>query len=199
MSKIIGLTGGIATGKSTVTTMFLDKQIPVIDSDKIAKSLLDKGQEAYQEVIEAFGTEILATDQTINRGKLGKIIFNDETARKQLNQIVHPKVKKVIYSEIASLKTFDHEFIVIDVPLLFESEFDKICDATILVYARRVDQINRLMSRDKIDEAYAKQKIKAQFPLSKKKALATYVIDNSKSILETRKSFEKVLAALRSD
>ena len=94
MSKIIGLTGGIATGKSTVTTMFLDKQIPVIDSDKIARSLLDKGQEAYQEVIAAFGTEILATDQTINRGKLGKIIFNDETASKKFNQFVHPKVKQ---------------------------------------------------------------------------------------------------------
>ncbi|MFP4287065.1 MAG: dephospho-CoA kinase [Candidatus Izemoplasmataceae bacterium] len=199
MTKIIGLTGGIATGKSTVTQMFLDNKIPVIDSDKIAKNLLDKGQEAYQEILDAFGTEILATDQTINRQKLAKIIFNNEEARNKLNSLVHPKVKKVIYSEIAKLKMFEPEFIVLDVPLLFESEFDKICDVTILVYARRKDQISRLTMRDHIDETYAVQKIKAQMPLSKKKAMADYVIDNSKSILETRKSFDKVLSDIRSD
>lgn len=199
MTKIIGLTGGIATGKSTVTNMFIDRGVPVIDSDKIAKSLLDKGQEAYEEVLEAFGTDILSTDQTINRGKLAKLIFNHNDARLKLNEIVHPKVKKVIHSEIARLKTFDHPFIVVDVPLLFESEFDKFCDVTILVYARRKDQISRLTMRDHIDEAYAKQKIKAQFPLSKKKERADFVIDNSKSILETRKSFDKVINALRSD
>ncbi|MFW5865437.1 MAG: dephospho-CoA kinase, partial [Candidatus Izemoplasmataceae bacterium] len=162
MTKIIGLTGGIATGKSTVTQMFLDNKIPVIDSDKIAKNLLDKGQEAYQEILDAFGTEILATDQTINRQKLAKIIFNNEEARNKLNSLVHPKVKKVIYSEIAKLKMFEPEFIVLDVPLLFESEFDKICDVTILVYARRKDQISRFTMRDHIDETYAVQKIKAQ-------------------------------------
>ncbi len=199
MTKIIGLTGGIATGKSTVTQMFLDNKIPVIDSDKIAKNLLDKGQEAYQEILDAFGTEILATDQTINRQKLAKIIFNNEEARNKLNSLVHPKVKKVIYSEIAKLKMFEPEFIVLDVPLLFESEFDKICDVTILVYARRKDQISRFTMRDHIDETYAVQKIKAQMPLSKKKAMADYVIDNSKSILETRKSFDKVLSDIRSD
>lgn len=199
MTKIIGLTGGIATGKSTVTTMFLDRKIPVIDSDKIAKSLLDKGQEAYQEIIDLFGTDILATDQTINRQKLAKLIFNNDEARQELNAIVHPKVKQVIHSEIARLKAFDPEFIVVDVPLLFESEFDQFCDVTLLVYARRKDQISRLTMRDHIDEEYAKQKIKAQMPLSKKKERADFIIDNSKSILETRKSFDKVISAIRSD
>ncbi|MFH5881034.1 dephospho-CoA kinase [Liberiplasma polymorphum] len=199
MAKIIGLTGGIATGKSTVTQMFKERNIPVIDSDKIAKTLLDKGQEAYQEILAEFGEEVLSTDTNINRNKLAKIIFNDEKKRKKLNEIVHPKVKKVIYTEIARLKTLEHDFIVVDVPLLFESEFDKICDITLLVFARRKDQVTRLMMRDHIDETYALQKIKSQFPLGKKKALADYVIDNSKSILETRKAFDKFISSIRGE
>ena len=199
MAKIIGLTGGIATGKSTVTNMFKERKIPVIDTDAIAKSLLQKDQDAYREIIESFGDAILSTDLTINRNKLAKIIFSDDEKREQLNQIVHPKVKKVVYTEIARLKTFEPEFIVIDVPLLFETGFDKICDLTVLVYARKKDQVSRLMMRDHIDESYALQKIKAQFPLSKKKALANYTIDNSKSVLETRKAFDRLIENLRGE
>ena len=199
MTKIIGLTGGIATGKSTVSTMFKNQGIPVIDADHIAKSLLEVGSETYHKLIDTFGECILATNKTINRKLLAKKMFNDTEARKKINTIIHPKVKVIIQGEIDTHKNLGHKHIVVDVPLLFESGFDKIVDVTIVVYARKKDQIARLMSRDKIDETYAKQKIKSQFPLSKKKELADYVIDNSKNILETKKAFKRLLKKLDID
>ena len=199
MSKIIGLTGGIATGKSTVTKMFLDQSIPVIDADAIAKDLLDINQPAYKEIVDLLGNSIVLTDQSICRQKLAKIIFSDPAIREQVNAIIHPKVIDIMNHEIDHLKRLNHPLIVLDVPLLFESNLDKMCDVTVFVYAKQSDQISRLIKRDQIDEAYAKQKIKAQWPLSEKRRRADYTIDNSKSILETRKAFDKLLRALKEE
>ncbi len=196
MTKIIGLTGGIATGKSTVSTMFRQANIPVIDADSIAKSLLDKNTNVYDELLEMFGNSILSTDTNINRNKLANKIFHDEEARQKVNSIVHPKVKTIMQKEIDHYDNLEIPWVVIDVPLLFETDFYKLADVTVLVYARQKDQIERLMLRDSIDQTYAKQKIKTQFPLKKKKELADYVIDNSKSILETKKAFERLLKKL---
>ena len=193
MSKIIGLTGGIASGKSTVSKMFKEREIPVIDTDQIAKTLLNEDKDIYKEILKTFGEDVLTPNQEINRNKLAQIIFKDKEKRKKLNAIIHPKVKEITLHETTHLKDLKQPLIVLDVPLLFEADFDSVCDVTIVVYARKKDQISRLLSREGIDEAYAKQKISAQMPLSKKKELADYIIDNSKSILETRKSFERVL------
>lgn len=193
MSKIIGLTGGIASGKSTVSKMFKEREIPVIDTDQIAKTLLNEDKDIYKEILKTFGEDVLTPNQEINRNKLAQIIFKDKEKRKKLNAIIHPKVKEITLHETTHLKDLKSPLIVLDVPLLFEADFDSVCDVTIVVYARKKDQISRLLSREGIDEAYAKQKISAQMPLSKKKELADYIIDNSKSILETRKSFERVL------
>ncbi len=193
MSKIIGLTGGIASGKSTVSKMFKEREIPVIDTDQIAKTLLNEDKDIYKEILKTFGEDVLTPNQEINRNKLAQIIFKDKEKRKKLNAIIHPKVKEITLHETTHLKDLKQPLIVLDVPLLFEADFDSVCDVTIVVYARKKDQISRLLSREGIDEAYAKQKINAQMPLSKKKELADYIIDNSKSILETRKSFERVL------
>lgn len=193
MSKIIGLTGGIASGKSTVSKMFKEREIPVIDTDQIAKTLLNEDKDIYKEILKTFGEDVLTPNQEINRNKLAQIIFKDKEKRKKLNAIIHPKVKEITLHETTHLKDLKQPLIVLDVPLLFEADFDSVCDVTIVVYARKKDQISRLLSREGIGEAYAKQKINAQMPLSKKKELADYIIDNSKSILETRKSFERVL------
>ncbi len=198
MSLIVGLTGGIASGKSTISKMFQEEAIPVIDTDNIAHTLLKHNKTIYTSIVDSFGEEVLTPSKEINRNKLGKIVFKDKEKRELLNKIVHPKVKERVFKEIDHYKGLGEAMIVVDVPLLFEASFDTIMDKTIVVYAKRSDQIDRLKSRENIDEAFAKQKIKSQMPLSKKKELADYCIDNTKSILETRKSFTRVLKKLKS-
>lgn len=197
MALVIGLTGGIASGKSTVSKMFKDNDIPVIDTDTIAKKLVDHDSEVIERIVETFGEEVLTPSRTINRNKLAKIIFSSKDQRARLNAIVHPKVEEHTLHEIEYYTDEGEEIIVIDVPLLFEAGFDALCDYTLVVYSKQKDQVSRLMSRENIDEAYAKQKIKAQMPLSKKREMADFTIDNSQSILQTRKCFEKVLKKIK--
>ena len=186
---VIGLTGGIASGKSTVSKMICDLNIPVIDTDKMAKETLKKGKPAYQKVVEVFTKDILLPGGDINRKKLGRIVFGNEERRQQLNKIVHPIVWKEVELEIKQYASKGAKVVVVDVPLLFESSFDRICDVTICVYTTAFKQLERLMERDYIDETYAKMKIEAQMPLEEKCAKSDFVIDNSRSILETdRKS-----------
>ncbi len=198
MARIVGLTGGIASGKSTVSQMFKDQDIPVIDTDHIAHKLLDKDTEVFDQIVETFGEDVLTPSRKINRNVLGKIIFSDKEGRQKLNDIVHPKVKEHVLHEIDYYIDEGEEIIVMDVPLLFEAGFDTLCHDTVVVYSKQKDQVSRLVSRENITEDYARQKIKAQMPLSKKKELADFVIDNSKSILETRKCFDKVLRKIKS-
>ncbi|MBN2605409.1 MAG: dephospho-CoA kinase [Bacilli bacterium] len=196
MATTIGLTGGIATGKSTVSKMFQQLNIPVIDTDKIAYDLLKKGTEAYYEVVEVFTDDLLLSNLEINRKKLGKTIYYDEKKRKILNSIVHPKVKTIVLNEIKRLKDLGNNIIVVDVPLLFETDFVCFIDKTVVVYASYEDQLQRLIDRDKITEEYAKQKIASQMPVQEKVKRADYVIDNSFSILETKKVFNKIIEEL---
>lgn len=196
MTTILGLTGGIATGKSTVTDMFLAKGVPVIDTDVIAKELLSPGTVPYQEVVEAFGRDILLSDGSIHRKKLGQIVFRNEHKRQLLNDIVHPHVRQVVEHELAIHRERNKPLVVIDVPLLFETDFDALCDKTVCVYTTREQQIARLVERDQIDATYANIKIDAQMPLTEKCAKADFVIDNSKSILETKKAFNQIIEQL---
>ena len=197
MAILIGLTGGIATGKSTVSNMFKAENIPVVDADAIAKDVVAHDKDVYNAIIAAFGEAVLSTDKTINRNKLAKRIFDDNNARKTLNAIVHPKVIDRIATEVERLRKLNHDMIVVDAPLLFEAGLDKTVDVTVFVYARQKDQLERITNRDGIDEGYALKKIKAQFPLSKKRELADYTIDNSKSILDTKRAFTRTLEAIK--
>lgn len=196
MTLIVGLTGGIATGKSTVAKMFKDQGIPVIDTDQIAKDLLDKGTEVYQEVVAHFSADILLTDQTINRKKLAREIFVNKSKRELLNSLIHPHVLRIVASEIQKYKELSEKVVVVDVPLLFETNFQEQCDKTIVVYTSPKQQLSRLIGRDVIQKEYAQLKISAQMPLSEKIDLADYVINNSFSILRTKKDFLKILEDL---
>ncbi len=196
MTLIVGLTGGIATGKSTVTQMFKSIDIPVVETDKIAKDMLMKGTEGYEEVIAFFSKSILLTDNEINRKKLAQIVFSNPQRRKRLNEIVHPRVKSIVKTEIQKYKELGTKMIVIDVPLLFETDFIDLVDKTIVVYTTYKRQKERLMERERIDKEYAEIKISAQMPLNRKVDLADYVIDNSASILNTRKEFNKIVSEL---
>ena len=176
---ILGLTGGIATGKSTVSKFFIDQGIPVIDTDLIARNLLNKGTESYLEVVRIFSNEILLTNNEII-----------------LNEILHPKVRTIVDEEIKRYKALGSKVIVIDVPLLFETNYQEIVDKTIVVFATPEEQLSRLMSRDIIKEEYAQMKINAQMSIFEKVDIADYVIDNSFSILRTKKDFLKILKDL---
>jgi dephospho-CoA kinase len=193
MTKIIGLTGGIATGKSTVSKMFLDEKIPVIDTDEIAKNVLAINTDEYHKVVSLFSNEILQVNGEINRKLLGRIIFSNIQKRNKLNDIVHPKVKQIVLDLIQMYKQQETNIVVIDVPLLFESEFQEIADSIIVVFSTLEKQVSRLMERDNISKEYALMKINAQMPLKEKMERADYVIDNSKSILKTKKDFIAIL------
>lgn len=196
MALIIGLTGGIATGKSTVAGMFKNYGIPVVDTDKISFELLRKGCSAYKEVLSLFGKEILLTNGDVNRKKLGRAIFNDNVKRKKLNNIIHPRVRSITLSEVKRHEELGANIIVIDVPLLFETNFVRLVNKTIVVYTTPKLQIERLIGRDSIKKEYALLKIESQMPIDDKVKLADYVIDNSLSILTTRKEFNKIIKEL---
>jgi len=197
--KIIGLTGGIASGKSIVSNWFIEAGIPVIDADFVYKQLAKPYEVLYNEIVHKLPEVELNPDKSINWHKMGEIAFRDETIRKHLNEITHPIVIDKIMAEISVLEQAGEKQVVVSVPLLFEADFDKVCDKTVVVYIDRDTQISRLMRRDHIDQQYAETKIDSQMPLSDKVAKADYAIDNSGTIQETKEAFLIVLAMLRSE
>lgn len=194
--KVLGLTGGIASGKSTVAKMFIAENIPVIDSDSIAKDLLLKGTVCYKEVVAYFSKDILLTNGDINRKKLAKIVFSNPNKRNHLNEIVHPRVKDEVFDLLHKYKNKEKELVILDVPLMYETEFHTYCDEIIVVYCSFDEQVSRLMIRDHIDKEYAELKINAQTSLEEKKQRADFVIDNSFSILDTKREFKGILEEL---
>lgn len=182
--KIIGITGGIATGKSTVTNFLIDKGYKVIDADKIAREVVEKGEIAYDEIVNYFGNNILKKDGSIDRKKLGEIIFNDQNKRTKLNSIVHPQVIKKIKENI-NLYSKNNNVLFVDIPLLIEKvEYFKdnnlVFNEIWLVYLKEEEQIKRLIKRDKISLNDSKKRINAQMPIKLKKKYADKIIDNNK-------------------
>lgn len=196
MAIIIGLTGGIATGKSTISGMFVKQGIPVIDSDLIAKQVVEVNKPAYLKIVESFGDDILLCTGHLNRKKIATVVFNDDEKREKINSIIHPEVKKVIVNEMKKFDALGNPFIVLDVPLLFESGFDELCDFTVVVFTDVKTQYSRLMMRDNLSKEEAEKRIEAQWNIKEKLRLADFKIDNSLSILETRKQFDMLMKKL---
>lgn len=182
---IIGLTGSIASGKSTVASMFSKFDIPVIDADDISRLVVEPGEQAYSEIIDTFGQGILLPDKAIDRKKLGSIIFANEEKRKQLNQIVHPAVRQKMLEERDHYVQKKHRCVVLDIPLLFESRLMHFVDTTMVVYVKENVQLTRLMNRNGYTEEEALQRIQSQMPMEEKKELAQVVLDNNGTIEET--------------
>ena len=174
MKKVIGLTGAIASGKSTVSSKLQQLGYKIIDCDKINHEILKKHNIGYNAVVKEFGVDILGENGEINRKELGKIIFNNSKLKEKLNQILHPLIKEIVIKEIEQLDGL----IFLDCPLLFETDFHELCDLTIVVYVNLDTQIQRLMSRDNVTFPEALKKIYAQMPLEDKLTLADFVVDN---------------------
>lgn len=198
--KIIGLTGGISTGKSTTANILLKKGYSLIDADKIAREVVEVARPAYIKIVEEFGEGILNEDKTINRKALGKLIFSNEEARKKLNNISHPYIFQSIKEKIEELSK-DNSIIFLDIPLLFEvysllNEYGIRFDEIWLVYLDRDTQLERLMKRDKITKEEALRKINSQMDIEEKKKKASKIIDNRGDISSLEKQIDKLLKEL---
>ncbi|MHB9146422.1 MAG: dephospho-CoA kinase [Symbiobacteriia bacterium] len=193
---VIGLTGGIATGKSTATAFLREAGIPVIDADEVARAVVEPGQPALAELAAAFGPSILLPGGSLDRKRLGDMVFGDAAARQRLNAITHPYIHQAIGVQTEALAATGTQFIVLDVPLLFESGLDRDVDRVWVVAASAAQQLARLMERDALSEAEARRRIESQMPLADKIRRADAVIDNSGSREATRTRLRYLLEAL---
>ena len=196
MALIVGLTGGIASGKSTVANLIKDLGITVIDADIEARLAVEPGEKAYQQIVEHFGGEILLEDGSINRPKLGDIIFNHQEERMVLNGIVHPAVRERMNEKKVAAKERGENMVVMDIPLLFESKLTDLVEKIILVYVDEDVQLERLMKRNHYTEAEAMARIRSQMPLIEKKKRSDFIIDNNGSLEQTQKQLNAILNRL---
>lgn len=192
----IGLTGGISSGKSTITSWFLEKGIIVLDADQIVRQLQKPGSQLLYDLAHEFGPSVILENGELARDVLGSIIFHDEAAKQKLNAMIHPLVKQKLVEGIEQAKARGEQLVVLDVPLLFESGFESLVERTLVVYVPREIQVKRLMKRDQIDESYALAKINSQMSLEKKRDLADYVLNNEYSMRELRTQFEQMFEML---
>ncbi|HJV17470.1 MAG TPA: dephospho-CoA kinase [Bacillales bacterium] len=196
MSLIIGLTGGIASGKSTVSNMLKEMKITVIDADIEARLAVKKGEPAYFRILQEFGSNLILPDGEIDRQKLGSIIFHDEQKRQHLNEMVHPEVRKRMLEKKEEAIQNGEKIVILDIPLLFESKLTYMVEKIILVYVDEKIQLKRLMNRNELTYDEATARIQSQMPITEKLALADEVINNNGTIPETKAQLEKILQRL---
>lgn len=195
---IAGLTGGIASGKSTVSAFLSDAGALIIDADKIAREVVKQGTPGYEAILAVFDRMILLPDGEIDRKRLGDIIFNDPEKKSCLNAIVHPRVLERVNDMVARINTQTPEAVVIlDIPLLLESGLERNLAEVIVVYVPETIQLERLMRRDGIDEQAATARIRSQMPIEQKRNRATIVVDNSGGLSATRKQARAVFSRLK--
>ena len=183
MKLIIGVTGGIASGKSNVCNIISQEGYPVIDCDKITAQLSVKGGPLYNVIVGKFGKDFLLDDGELDRKKLAKQIFNNAASKQVLDSITHPIIKDEVDRQISEIKD---GIVFLEAPLLYESKFNDMCDKVICVFLQKKLQVQRLMDREGIDEDYALAKIHSQMDLYLKKSLADYVIDSRGTFEETK-------------
>jgi len=177
---IVGLTGGIATGKSTISQALVELGMFVIDADLIARDVVAVGTDGLQEIVAQFGSEFLTPDGELDRAKMGNVIFADASSRERLNQIIHPRVRAEMWRRARFHVGEDPSRVaILDVPLLIEGGTHKVMDANVLVYAPVDVQLARLMARNGLSEAQAHARIEAQWPIDQKRAFVDVMVDNS--------------------
>ncbi len=192
---LIGLTGGIASGKSTVSQLFQKYGIPIVDADLVAREVVEPGQVAWKKIVESFGEDILLSDMTINRKKLGDTIFQNAEKRNVLNNITHPIIISAMMNKAKELEK-SHQIVILDIPLLFESKREELFNFIILVYVNSTIQLQRLMARDKINRNDAFYKITSQMSLEEKKEKANIIIYNDDKIEKTEEQVLNIIKKL---
>lgn len=194
----VGLTGCIASGKSTVSKMLASLGAKIVDADQVAKDIVLPGKAGLRAIVDTFGKEFLLTDGNLNRAFLGDKIFRDFAARNQLNNILHPLIKEAVHNQITKWENMKSNIVVLDVPLLFETGWQNQTDVNWVVYVDDATQLIRLMARNNYSEEEAKMRIASQMPLAEKIKLADVVIDNSGDLLHTKVQVERAWSLLGS-
>ncbi|CAI4230433.1 unnamed protein product [Auanema sp. JU1783] len=197
---VYGLTGGVATGKTTVSQIFQEHSIPVIDADLIAREVVRPGESAYKQLRAEFGSEYFDDENggELIREKLGKLIFYDSKQRKRLNRITHPAIRWRMFYQFIYYFFTTTSYVILDTPLLFEVGYDKFLGTTIVVWCDGDKELTRLMKRDQSTLADAKSRIASQMCIEEKKKRATIVLDNNGSKEELREQVEELIRKLNS-
>jgi dephospho-CoA kinase len=195
---IVGLTGGIASGKSTIADMFKREGAYIIDVDMISRDVVKPGRPAWQDAVHLFGKGVLNKDQTLNRKKVGDIVFADAGKRKKLEEIIHPKINAENLMKINEIAEKDNQAIVIiEIPLLVEADKQDTVDKIVLVYTSPHVQIERLMKRDGLSLEDAQKRLASQLPIENKKKYAHYIINNEETFEQIQKKVKEVFQDLK--
>jgi dephospho-CoA kinase len=194
---VFGLTGGVASGKSTVAQRFRERGLAVIDADRLARELVVPGSVALGEIVAAFGSDVLRSDGTLDRPRLGRLVFDDEDARLRLNAILHPRIGAETLRRAEELAQAGADLACYEAALLVENGLSDAFRPLVVVALDPVVQVERLRTRDGLDRAAAEARVAAQMPLAQKIAVADHVIDNSGTREELLRRSDDVLAAIR--
>jgi dephospho-CoA kinase len=190
---IIGLTGSIASGKSTVSVMLEELGYPIVDGDKVARLVVEPGSETLQKIEALFGKEMILPDGTMDRKKVGELIFNDPASRRKLNDIIHPAIRMEMMRQLGEFLAQGYKTVIMDIPLLFESRLQHMVDKVLVVSVTEENQLKRLMERNGLTEKQARARIASQLPMSVKEEGADAVIYNNGTIEETKWQLNRIL------
>jgi len=197
---ILGVTGGIASGKSTVSRMLEESGAPAVDFDALARQIVEPGKPAFKEIVALFGEGVLQSDGKLDRKKLAGIVFGDERKRRALENMTHPRIVEAFLDRVDEITQRDpHAILQAVIPLLFEVDLKHLVHKVLLVYIPREMQIERLMKRDGISREAAESILKAQLPIDEKVGYSDFVIHNEGTLEETRKQVEKVWEELKKE
>lgn len=197
--RVIGLTGGIGSGKSVVSRMFRELGATVIDADQLAREVVEPGQPAFEAIVRRFGEQVLLPGGDLDRKELGALVFEDEAARKDLNAIVHPQVAALAMKRMQEATEAGAELVLYDVPLLYENGLDRMLSTVVVVRVSPSVQRARIEARDGLSQREIEQRIAAQMPLAEKVKRADYVIDNDGTLEETRRQVESLYPKLKAE
>lgn len=197
--KIVGLTGGISSGKSTVSSYLKQLKIPVIDADEVARKVVEPNSQGAKEIRKAFGSDVFEEDGSLNRQKLGELVFSNVENRQKLDELLQPLIKIMILDEIEAYRQKGENMIVLDLPLLFEKQYEKLCEEIIVVYIPRELQLERLMRRNQYTKQEALSRIDSQLSIEEKRKRATVLFDNQGTIQQLYQQVEQWLVETKND
>lgn len=197
--KIVGLTGGISSGKSTVSSYLKQLKIPVIDADEVARKVVEPNSQGAREIRKAFGSDVFEEDGSLNRQKLGALIFSNAENRQKLDDLLQPLIKIMILDEIEEYRQKGENMIVLDLPLLFEKHYEKLCEEIIVVYIPKELQLERLMRRNQYTKQEALSRIDSQLSIEEKRKRATVLLDNQGTIQQLYQQVEQWLVETKND
>ncbi len=193
---VVGLTGGIASGKSTVSRLFVEAGVPVICADELAREVVKAGSPGLAEIRRAFGDEVIDPQGELDRAAMARVVFHQADRRELLESIIHPRVAKEKEKRLTKLQRQGYSLAIVDVPLLYETGWDRFCNLVIVVTVSRETQEERLRARDGMSREDARARVDAQMPIEEKVERADRVVDNSGSVQHTREQIDSLVKEL---